>query len=217
MRDATKFRVNPDEAIRDYRLEKDVKASRQALTPNLWLNIRSIGKKGTTHVKFRKDFYFASNGTLTKFLGMFPQISYQDALNIADEYLTANPAAKISKNSFALVFDKYLECFGVGWKPATILKKRKIYKKRLLPLASKTIASISVKELRSIADSIFSSRKYSALRDFCELVHHIWYLARVRDYLNKDIFDGIKLIDCYNLPESGGYGHIKGVADLKIL
>ena len=50
LRDATKFRVNPDEAIRDYRLEKDV-TSRQALTPNLWLNISSIGKKGTTHVK----------------------------------------------------------------------------------------------------------------------------------------------------------------------
>lgn len=128
LRDTAKFRVNPDEAIRDYRLEKDVKASRQALTPSLWLNIRSIGKKGTTHVKFRKDFYFASNGTLTKFLGTFPEISYQDALNIANEYLTANPAAKISKNSLASVFDKYLECFGAGWKPATILKKRKIYK-----------------------------------------------------------------------------------------
>lgn len=33
--DTAKFRINPDEAIRDYRLEKDVKASRQALTPNL--------------------------------------------------------------------------------------------------------------------------------------------------------------------------------------
>ena len=37
LRDTAKFRVNPDEAIRDYRLEKDVKVSRQALTPNLWL------------------------------------------------------------------------------------------------------------------------------------------------------------------------------------
>ncbi len=126
LRYTAKSRVNPDEAIRDYRLEKDIKASRQALTPNLWLNIRSIGKKGTTHVKFRKDFYFASNGTLTKFLGTFPQISYQDALNIADEYLTANLTANISKNSLAFVFAKYLERFGVGWKPATILKKRKI-------------------------------------------------------------------------------------------
>ena len=128
LRDTAKFRVNPDEAIRDYRLDAGVKNSRQALTPSLWLNIRSIGKKGTTHVKFRKDFYFASNSTLMKFLGTFPQISYQDVLNIADEYLTATPAAKISKNSLASVFDKYLECFGVGWKPATILKKRKIYK-----------------------------------------------------------------------------------------
>ena len=217
LRDTAKFRVNPDEAIRDYRLEKDVKASRQALTPSLWLNIRSIGKKGTTHVKFRKDFYFASNGTLTKFLGTFPEISYQDALALADEYLTVNPAAKVSKNSLASVFDKYLECFGAGWKPATILKKRKIYKKRLLPLASKTIASISVRELRNIADSIFSARKYSALQDFCELVHHIWYFARVREYLNKDIFDGIKLIDGYSLPESDGYGYIDDVTDLKIL
>ena len=30
LRDTAKFRVNPDEAIRDYRLEKDVKASRQS-------------------------------------------------------------------------------------------------------------------------------------------------------------------------------------------
>ena len=37
LRETAKFRVNPDEAIRDYRLEKDVKVSRQALTPNLWL------------------------------------------------------------------------------------------------------------------------------------------------------------------------------------
>ncbi len=126
LRDTAKFRVNPDEAIRDYRLEKDIKASRQALTPNLWLNIRSIGKKGTTHVKFRKDLYFASNGTLTKFLGAFLQVSYRDALNLADKYLTANLTANISKNSLAFVFAKYLERFGVGWKPATILKKRKI-------------------------------------------------------------------------------------------
>ena len=105
----------------------------------------------------------------------------------------------------------------MGWKPATILKKRKIYKKRLLPLASKTIASISVKELRSIADSIFSSRKYSALWEFCELVYHIWYFARVRDYLNRDIFGGIKLIDGHILAKSDGYGHIDDVTDLKIL
>ena len=84
-------------------------------------------------------------------------------------------------------------------------------------LASKTITSIAVKEIRKIADSIFSSRKYSALWDFFELVYHIWYFARVRDYLNKDIFGGIKLIDGYILPKSGGYGHIKGVTDLKIL
>ena len=99
----------------------------------------------------------------------------------------------------------------------TILKKRKIYKKRLLPLASKTIASISVRELRNIADSIFSARKYSALQDFCELVYHIWYFARVRDYLNRDIFGGIKLIDGNILAESDGYGHIDNVTDLKIL
>lgn len=131
--------------------------------------------------------------------------------------MEANLTTNISKNSLAFVFAKYLERFGVGWKPATILKKRKIYKKRLLPLASKTIASISVKELRSIADSIFSSRKYSALWDFCELVYHIWYFARVRDYLNRDIFGGIKLIDGHILAESDGYGHIDDVTDLKIL
>lgn len=123
LRDTAKFRVNPDEAIRDYRLEKDVKASRQALTPNLWLNIRSIGN---TRIKFRKDFYFASSGILTKFLGTFPQVSCRDALNLADKYLEANLTTNISKNSLAFVFAKYLECFGAGWKPATILKKRKI-------------------------------------------------------------------------------------------
>lgn len=84
-------------------------------------------------------------------------------------------------------------------------------------LASKTITSIAVKEIRKISDSIFSAHKYSALWDFCELVYHIWYFARVRDYLNRDIFGGIKLIDGYILPKSGGYGHIKGVTDLKIL
>ena len=45
LRDTAKFRVNPDEAIRDYRLEKDVKASRQALTPSLWLNISALSVK----------------------------------------------------------------------------------------------------------------------------------------------------------------------------
>ena len=84
-------------------------------------------------------------------------------------------------------------------------------------LASKTITSIAVKEIQKIADSIFSARKYSALKDFCELVHHIWYFARVQDYLNRDIFGGIKLIDGYILPESDGYGYIDDVTDLKIL
>jgi hypothetical protein len=85
-------------------------------------------QKRNYSAKFRKDFYFASSGILTKFLGTFPQVSCRDALNLADEYLEANLIANISKNSLAFVFAKYLECFGAGWKPATILKKRKIYK-----------------------------------------------------------------------------------------
>lgn len=162
LRDTAKFRVNPDEAIRDYRLEKDVKASRQALTPNLWLNIRSIGEKGTTHVKFRKDFYFASNGTLTKFLGAFLQVSYRDALNLADKYLEANLTLIFLK----ILSPSYLPNIlnASGWVGSLRLSSKN---GKFTNLASKTITSIAFKEIRKIADSIFSSRKYSALWDFC--------------------------------------------------
>lgn len=45
---------------------------------------------------------------LTKFLGAFLQVSYRDALNLADKYLEANLTTNISKKSLAFVFAKYL-------------------------------------------------------------------------------------------------------------
>ena len=69
-----------NDAIRDYKLPSDKKERRQMLTDTgLCLKIKKLHKKNTTHVKYRKDFYYSKNGKLVKFLGSFGDMTYKEA------------------------------------------------------------------------------------------------------------------------------------------
>ena len=120
-------KVAPDDAIRDYKLPSDKKESRQMLTDTgLCLKIKKLHKKNTTHVEYRKDFYYSKNGKLVKYLGSFGDMTYKEALKALDEFLLAVPsAAKTSKNTLRSVFESYLT-----FRPllaATTVKKRELF------------------------------------------------------------------------------------------
>lgn len=210
-----KFRIDPDLAIREYELPAGKKETRPVVDKSgLALKIKLDPKTGIV----RKDYYFAKGGDIKEKLGDAYKLTFRQALAMVCEIKKRDylPDEKISKNTLEAVFLDYMKTSCKGWKPATIAKKKKVYK-YLSHLGKTDIRRIKFEQLRAICDNVYNDEKYSLLRALCVDIRAILDYALDTNVLKTDPLNGRRLLKIYKRPKSSGFGYLKDEQDLKFL
>nr|DAI12240.1 MAG TPA: Integrase [Bacteriophage sp.] len=211
------FKAHPDETIATYTLPIGKKESRQKLDEcGLWVKILKTTARKSKKVKLKKDFYYGEQGKLVKFLGSAKDLNYKTALKMAKELsVGATPKGK-AFNTLGSVFDSYLSFGAKRWAPQTMAKKLKIYKK-FAPIKDKDVSRIKADSIFAIADKLYHSEKFAALKDFLVEAKMVFSYAKNRQKIDKNPLADVDFSKIYAMPESDGFGHIETDKDLRSL
>lgn len=210
-----KFKVDPDLAIREYSLPSGSSERRFVVDKSgLWVKVLLDFDSGL----IKKDYYFGQGGRIREKLGSVEKLTFRQALAMVAEVKKRDylPDEKISKNTLEAVFLDYMKTSCKGWKPATIAKKKKVYK-YLSHLGTTDIRRIKFEQLRAICDNVYNDEKYSLLRALCVDIRAILDYAIDTNVLKTDPLNGRRLLKIYKRPKSSGFGYLKDEQDLKFL
>lgn len=209
-----KFRTDPDLAIREYELPLSKNEVRWVISKEgLALKVRRSDSGVVS-----KDYYFSSSGRIKEKLGNVYKLTFRQALAMVCEIKKRDyiPQEKVSKASLEAIFLAYLAANQKCWRPATLAKKKKLWK-YLAPLAKKDIRKIKFVEFRDILARLYDAEKYSLLRSLRIDMRAIVDFGM--DYLNlsADPMGGRRLFSLFKTPKSNGFGYLKDEQDLKFL
>lgn len=215
------FKSNPDLVIAEYQLPTGVKLSKQKIHEDgLWVRIQRLKPNPSARkVRYNKTYYFGTQKQILSRIGYCHEITYAQALKEAKKLHATDLPNQKSKTTLQKVYDKYIALCSVSreWKPRTIEKKKKIFKK-LAQFHNTDIKKIKLSDLEAIAERLLlEQRTFAACKDFCCFCDDLFRFAKMKRYIDTDLMESIPMTIRYKTPKSEGHGWIHTLNDLDLL